>query len=574
MEVFFEISIIFVIAAIVALVMQILRQPLVLGHILTGIIVGPAVFDLIRNQETIQVFSQLGITALLFIIGLNLNPRIIREVGKVAVITGLGQILITTGLGYLIGRAFGQSPIIAFYIALAFTFSSTIIISKMLADRKDLWQLHGKIAIGLLLVQDIVATIFLLIISSIIQGGEVGDIIINTGLRGVVVGAVLCVVVIYVLPILTGIFARSKEFLFIFAIAWGIGLAAFFQALGLSIELGALIAGVALASSPYHYEISAKMSLMRDFFIVMFFILLGSQLSYGNISQFLGPIIVFSLFVIIVKPIIVMTIMGLLNYSKRTSFKAGLTVAQISEFSLVLVFLAIRAGHLPPEYLSLATIVGMITISISTVMLLYADELYVLLAPALSIFERSSFKKESRRKERYDAILFGCHRVGSDFLPSLEQWGGNYIVVDFDPAVIQTLTEKGIPNRYGDAGENAFLEDIDLKKLKLAISTIPDFETNLYLVQMIRDENPDAVLIALGHNIDEAEELYATGAHYVILPQFIGGNYAAMLVSKFGHDASEFKREREKHLKHLGERKDWKHVSALNKLLEQKEIGR
>lgn len=554
MEIFLEISIIIAIAAAVALVMQLLRQPLVLGHIITGIVVGPAVLNIIQSEEAIEVFSHLGITALLFIVGLSLSPRVIREVGKVSLIAGLGQVVFTTVIGYVIGIAFGFTPMVSLFLAVAFTFSSTIIISKLLSDKHDTNKLYGKIAIGMLLVQDVVATIVLIAIASSAGDGGITNVLVSTALKGILVGGSLYITSLYILPALTSVFAKSQEFLFLFSIGWGVGIAAIFYVLGLSVELGALAAGVTLASSPYHYEISAKMKLLRDFFIVMFFVLLGSQLSATNVMEFFWPIIIFSAFIIIGNPLIVMVIMGLLGYAKKTSFRTGLTVAQISEFSLIIIILGIQAGHIPAEYLTLTTIVGIITIATSTIMILYSDKLYYFLASILNIFERKRSIPERERKETYYAVLFGCHRVGSDFLPSILKLKKSYLVIDFDPQVVEDLKKRGVHAMYGDAEDNEMLEELRLDKAKLIISTIPDFEANDFLVSKVRKVNPKAVIITIAQRIKNAQKLYKDGASYVVMPHHMGGNYGAMLISKHGHDIKKFDIEKTKHLKHLKDR--------------------
>lgn len=554
MEAFLEVSVIIAIAAGVALVMQLLRQPLVLGHIISGILVGPAVLNLLRSEQALEVFSHLGVTSLLFIVGLSLSPKVIREVGRVSLIAGMGQVLFTTAIGYGIGLLFGFSAIVSLYIAIAFTFSSTIIISKLLSDKRDGNTLYGKISIGMLLVQDVIATFVLILIATTAQGGSPTEIVIETIVKGILLVGSLYIVSTYILPALTRVFASSQEFLFLFAIGWGVGLAALFHVFGLSVELGALAAGVTLAGSPYHYEISSKMKLLRDFFILMFFVLLGSQLSAANIMEFFWPIVAFSAFVLIGNPLIVMIIMGLMGYAKKTSFRAGLTMAQISEFSLIMLMLGIQAGHIPGEYLSLATIVGIVTIALSSILILNANALYRFFTPILGIFERKRPIRESDKKETYHTILFGCHRTGHDFLPSILRHKRSYLVVDFDPMVVNDLKQRGINIRYGDAEDNEFLDAINLEKAKLIVSTIPEFETNAFLLAKIRKQNKRCVVIVIAQRIKEAKALYADGASYVVMPHHMGGNYAAMLIEKHGHDPSKFNTEKEKHLKHLEDR--------------------
>jgi hypothetical protein len=249
-----------------------------------------------------------------------------------------------------------------------------------------------------------------------------------------------------------------------------------------------------------------------------------------------------------------MILMGLMKYTRKTSFYAGLTVAQISEFSFILVLRAVQDGYVPQEGLSLLTMVGIVTIAGSTIMLLNADAIYRRLAPLLRVFERRSAMPERHRRVAVDAILFGCHRVGSDFLATLKKLKLSFLVVDFDPAVIDRLKSQGIPCRYGDAGDDAFFDDLALSKLKIAISTIPDFDTNQFILEKARKANPSVVVVALAHTAAEANVLYRDGASYVIMPHFLGGNAAAMLVEKLGHRPEKYAVHRARHIKHLAGR--------------------
>ena len=357
MEVFIELSIIIGITVLIAGIMRLLKQPLIIGYILAGIIVSPYFLNIISSTETIKVFSQIGVALLLFIIGLSLSPKVIKEVGKVSLITGIGQIIFTSLIGFFISRALGFSIIVSAYIAIALTFSSTIIIMKLLSDKKDTERLYGKISIGFLLVQDIFVIILLMIIPILSNDLNITNISLGMIGGGILIIAGFFLTVIYILPNLSTFFAKSQEFLFLFSIGWGLGLAALFHHFGFSMEIGALIAGIALSMSPYNYEISSKMRPLRDFFIILFFILLGSQMVFGNISQLIVPAIIFSLFILIGNPLIVMILMGFMGYKKKVGFQAGLTVAQISEFSLILIALGVSSGNLTGEILSLVTIV-------------------------------------------------------------------------------------------------------------------------------------------------------------------------------------------------------------------------
>lgn len=550
MELFIELSIVFAAATGVAWLMQRLKLPLLLGYILTGMVAGPFVLNWISHPEDLAVFSKIGITALLFIVGLSLNPVAVRDVGKVSVVAGLGQLVFTAIVGYLIALGFGFDWLTALYIATALTFSSTIIVLKVLQDKRDLGKLYGRLAIGILLVQDLAATVTLVLVSSSAQGLSALTIL-EILIKLFALGAALWFVARFVLPKLTPSFARSQEFLLLFSVAWGMGIASLFAWLGFSIEVGALAAGVALATSPYHHEISAKMKLLRDFFLVMFFVILGAEISFGNVGALGIPILVLSLFVLIGNPLIVMAILGILGYRKKTSFYAGLALAQISEFSFVLIVLAHSFGHVSAEVVTLVTIVGLVTFTGSSILMNLSDWMYKRLQKPLGIFERKVTRSEKRSRQSPEAILFGFHRLGHDFLELLERRERPYVVVDFDPSVIKSLQARNVPCMYGDAADNEFLDEFDLSKTALIISTIPDLETNLFLLSKLRKKNRNAVFMSAGQSAEEAMVLYADGADYVILPHYLGGNYASLLIDKYGLDPEQIGREREKHMKHL-----------------------
>lgn len=550
MEIFFQLSVVLAIATVIAIVMQKLRLPLLLGHILTGVLAGPLVFHIFSKPDDIAVFAKLGITALLFIVGLSLNPRAVRDIGKAAIVVGLGQIFFTCLIGFLIAIGFGYGWIPALYIAVALTFSSTIIVLKILQDKRDLGKLHGRLAIGILLVQDLVATIALVLVSSSAQGFSALHLI-EIFIKLFALGAGLWFIARFILPKLTPIFARSQEFLLLFSVAWGMAIASLFAYLGFSIEIGALAAGVALATSPYHHEISAKMKLLRDFFLVLFFVVLGAELSFGNVQSLGVPILVFSLFVLIGNPIIIMTILGLMGYRRKTSFITGIALAQISEFSLVLILLAFSFGQVSAEIVTLVTVVGLITFTGSSLLMNGSERLFKILQIPLGLFERKTTKSEKRKKREPEALLFGFHRLGHDFLGLFERRGRPFIVVDFDPNVIKSLQSRNVPCMYGDAADNELLDEFDLTKANLMVSTIPDLETNLFLLAKLRKKNKEAVFMSAAQSAEEAMVLYADGADYVILPHYLGGNYASLLIEKYGLDSERIGREREKHMKHL-----------------------
>ena len=258
--------------------------------IITGIITGPYFLNIVNASDVVTTFSQMGIAFLLFIAGMSLNPRMIKTVGRVSIITGIGQIVFTSLIGFFIAKIFGFSDIVSLYIAVALTFSSTIIIVKLLSDKGDLNTLYGRISMGFLLVQDVVAILILMLISS--GGFDTSIVTVGSIVRGVLAVSLLAVFAVFALPKVVKIASKSQEYLLLLSIGWLLLVVLVFNYVGLSVEIGALLAGISLSVSPYHYEIKTRMNVLRDFFILFFFILLGSQMMLGDISKFLVPIAV------------------------------------------------------------------------------------------------------------------------------------------------------------------------------------------------------------------------------------------------------------------------------------------
>lgn len=552
MDIFLEISRLLAIATVVAGVMHFLRQPLIIGHIITGLLVGPAVFDLVQSEQTIQLFSHMGIALLLFIIGLGLNPKIIREVGKIAVVTGLGQILFTTMLAFLVATSLGLGTVPALYTAIAMAFSSTIIILKLLSDKRDTHRLYGKVATGFLLVQDVVAVTVLIIVSALTQEQALSEVLTQTIVAGVVFIGVIALIARYILPRLQNFLARSQEFLFLFSLGWGFGVAAIAQVIGFSIEIGALVAGVALANSSYAFEVSSRMRPLRDFFIVLFFIVLGSELHMSSIGTNVWPALVLSIVILVGNPIIVMSIMGILNFTRKTSFKAGLTVAQISEFSLILIILARDTGYISTQIVAMLTLVAIITIASSTYLIMYSDTVYEWLAPYLKIFERKNVRSEPDLGEEYDVVIFGFKTGSRSFIKGFQRLRKRYLVVDYDPEVVDMLVQEGIDAVYGDGNDTEFLEDLPLEKAKMIVITATDVTVNATIVSHVAHRHPDVLIIAKAEEAHEAQELYDKGASYVMMPHFLGSVEVSRRVKKHGVDAHEhFKRARNSHMAYI-----------------------
>lgn len=529
----FELAIVVLIAAVLGIVAKLLKQPIVLAYLATGISIGYFGFFNIQNGEVFSIFSDLGIMFLLFLVGLEINYTSLRLVGKTSLAVGLGQIIVTALFGYFISTGLGFIPLHAAYIAIALTFSSTVIVVKLLSDNGDSNSLYGKISIGILLVQDIIAIAILILLAGVkeSEGVYVWESLAFMILKGVILFAVIIWLGRKFFPPLFDRIARSQELLFLASLAWLFLLAAIVSKIGFSIEIAGFLAGLALANSSEHFEISHRIRSLRDFFILIFFVILGSSAIISNFAGLAIPIIVLSLFVLIGNPLIVLIIMGLMGHRRRTSFMTGVTIAQVSEFSLVLAALGLKLGHVTDQVVTLITSVAIITIALSTYLIMYGEKLYRRCEKVLKIFEKKKVKgiEYSEWGEEKSIVLIGCHRTGESIAFGLPR--NDLLIIDFDPDVIKKLKAKGYEVIYGDANDDEVLHNARVEDAKLVISTSPVLEDNITLIKKIRALSEKPKLVLRADTEHGAKVLYGHGADYVLLPNFTAGQYLGKTIS-------------------------------------------
>tara|TARA_Y100000310_G_scaffold195452_1_gene195450 strand:- start:212 stop:1924 length:1713 start_codon:yes stop_codon:yes gene_type:complete len=552
-EIFIQLGLILFTAFVVSYIVKKFNQPLVIGYIIAGVIISPFIIGTGVSKEVIQTFSEFGIAFLLFMVGMHLNPKVIKEIGGASLFIGLIQIVLTSTLGFFVALLLGFDVVSSAFIGIALSFSSTIIIMKLLSDKKQIDSLYGKLSIGILIIEDLVAIGILMYISSLSFGGNFESFAIRGLLSGVGLIVVLFIAGFLIIPKITKSIASSQELLFLFSITWAFVIAALFSYLGFSIAIGALVAGVILSISPYSLEITSRIRPLRDFFLIIFFIILGFNIELSNIGSVLPYVFIFSLLALVFKPLSLMTLSAFFGYTKRTNFLVGTTLAQISEFSLIVLTLGVSLGYVTSEILSIITLTAIVTITISTYGIMYSNEFYQKVSPFISFLERKRIKKERKIRSKYSAILFGYNRIGFSILRSLKKIKKNYLVVDFNPDTVSKLSNLNVPSVYGDSYDTDLLDELALDKIKIAVSTIPDFETNVILIQTIREVNPKAIVVVRAHEIRHALELYALGANYVLTPHFLGGEYVAKMIGDFQTDEKDYEREKNKHLKMLGE---------------------
>lgn len=554
--VFYEMAVLILLAAGIGFLGLMARQPLVVAFIAVGVLAGPDALGLVSSTEFIETLSQISIAVLLFLVGLKLDVGLVRNLGRVAVATGLGQVGFTAFFGFLICLALGIDWLTSIYIAVALTFSSTIIIVKLLSDKQEIGALHGKIALGFLIVQDIFVVLAMVTLSALgvglggNGGGFLDVLLVFVG--GAAMVAFVVAFIRYAADPLLRLISRSPELMVIFAVGWAAGLAAAGDALGFGKELGGLLAGVSLASTQYREAISSRLTSLRDFLLLFFFINLGAGLQLSTLGDQMGAAVILSLFVLIGNPLIVLAIMGYLGYRKRTGFLAGLTVAQISEFSLIFMAMGISIGHVGDSAMGLVTLVGLVTIALSVYMITWSHKLYEWLEPVLGIFERRGARREGEDADSasaarpHDFIVFGLGRYGCRIGNGLKKRGYSVLGVDFDPEALTNWREMGMDAAYGDATDPEFVAHLDLSRVRAVVSAVPrergplsEADPQLALLHGLQSANYRGKVFLSVQKAAEVDELLDKGASVILQPFDDAADYAVRQLTQGDAEAEE-----------------------------------
>ncbi|HOF50305.1 MAG TPA: cation:proton antiporter [Candidatus Colwellbacteria bacterium] len=536
---FTEIVLAIVLASLLGILMTLLKQPSVLGYILAGAIIGIFGFVSPGSLDVISSLASIGIAFLLFMVGLEMNLEKIRHLGKDIILLGTLQTIFVVILGFFVSRFIGFGTIPAIYIAFSLSFSSTIIIVKLLSEKKDLNSLYGRLVVGCMIFEDFLAILMIIFLEGVgaSSGTSFGGDFAITILKGAAlfIGTIL---LSRFMPKVLDYFGAKSETLFLFSLAWGLGIAALMDlpAIGLGIVVGGFLAGLSLASSAERYGISGKIRWIRDLFVLLFFVWLGSQMNLSLNGEILWRAGIFSAFVLVVCPIISMFVVSALGYKSRTAFFVGLTAAQISEFSLVVAMKGFELGHLSQNDVSVMVIVAVVTIIGSSYYVMHGEKLYALFKKPLKALEfrkvRESAVAGPVEGYKDHIILIGGHRLGENIVKSLIDIGEDFVVIDFDPQIVNSLKSRGLRVIYGDIAEDDVREAAGFQNARLVISTAPLFEDNIVVLETAHRSNPKAQVILRAESDADAKALYDRGADYVISPYFLGGEYLGKILGE------------------------------------------
>lgn len=567
MEIVKEITIIFGFACLLGVLASLLKLPLIVAYLATGIVIGPIGFNLIAFESdgmaTIQGLTNLGIAFMLFLVGLEIDIKQFKSASLSIVLVSFWQVLITFAAGSIISGLFGFNYISSLYIGIALAFSSTVIVVRNLSDTLQLKSLHGRMLVGILLVQDIIAILVLIFLNTSGAAFGIGSASI-TLLSVVIFGIAVYAIRILLLQSIFDIFSHTPELLFVSSIAWALFLSFLAQQLGFSLAIGAFIAGITLAPLPYAREIQGRIKWLRDFFIVLFFSLVGVTIEKSSASGLQLPILTLSILAVFGKMLIISTLMGLNGFRKRTTFITATYLSQISEFSIILIAVGISLKQIDSSVSSVVIYTALISMAVSSLLSANINGIYHHIVGFLRVFERPGHFRDDfhtlAQKMENHVILFGANRVGGPVLDKLNKLNYKTVVVDFDPSIIKKLRDKNIISIYGDMGDPEMLDNLFLDKAKMIISTVKDVIDTKTIVKKIKSVNKNATIFVTAQTAEEAIDLYFEGADYVILPHHLSGEFLADMIGQINENAPKTTEQ------FINRRKE-SHINELNKMI-------
>jgi len=518
-----NLGLIFLVIFLISSLFYLINQPLLISYLISGTLF--ANFFSLGERETsfLNSFANLGIIFLLFIVGLQLDLNFLKDISKKAIFIGLSQEILTIFIGLILILALGYSFEQALLISTALSFSSTAVVLKILSDKKELETLYGRLIIGFMIVQDIFALFIFFLLDLI----ELNFFRIDQ----IIISFFFLFVFFILLFLLNKIIKRFEEkitsnleYLFIFSLSYLLGAINLGNILNIGNEISAFAAGFSLANLAFSKEIVSRFKPLRDFFIILFFIKLGMNFPLFQLNfNFLYHLFILSFFVILINPLIVMIIMYFLKFPLKVNFVVSLSSGQVSEFSFVMADIAKNKNFFNENLIHLISGTGFVTIFISSYLLYFHELIFNKIKKFISFFEIKEKIDDKGKTFSYPLILLGADRMGSIILKNLEDLKEKILIIDYNPEIVKKLKKKNYNIIYGDVSEVDFLEELNFKKTKIVISTIPDLNTNLLISKFLKSENKEIKFISVANREKEKLELESSGCDLVFIPYSLGG---------------------------------------------------
>lgn len=553
-ELFTQLAIIVGFTTVVGIILHFLKQPLVAAYLLAGVLISFFQLVIVEPGGPLEFIPTIGVAFLLFLIGIELDFREVKALGKPIVLASVGQMAVTTVVVALLMSLFGFGPTEAAIIGLAISFSSTIVVIKLLVDKQEVTTLHGKVAIGILLVEDLAAVVSLMFLSlsdSIFSVGITSAYpIFSLFLKATILFLLVYITIRFAIDKFVTLIAKNQELLFFSAIAWCFAFIAVATALGFSLEIGAFLGGVSLAASPYRYQIVGRLKPLRDFFIALFFIDLGMRVSYASFIDNALYIGIFSAIALLLKPFIFTLVLSALGFRRFTTYHASTTLSQISEFSVILVIAAAQRGIVNSQMVSVLAATTIITIFISSIFVNQNHKLYKVFWGIMGVFERKANRsvRLPHRNLKDHIILIGAHRAGEPVLTYLRErvTDSDLLIVDYNPQIVRFLEQEKIPVLFGDIADPDILDQLHMAKAKLVVSTIRELKDNLLVLETGKRDKSGAKFIMAATDGEEAELLYKHGADEVVVPLQLEGLRIVRSLEKYWQDETYFQKIKDK----------------------------
>ena len=533
-SIFTELALILTLACVFGLLTLRMKLPVVVAYLLAGVALS---FFESADASVLYELPEIGIAFVLFLVGMELNFNEIRSLGRPIIFATLVQVALSSVVGFWIAGLFGFTGAEAVLLGTALAFSSTIVIVKTLLEKRDLASLYGKLSVGILLIEDLIAIFLMTAISTnLLQFGftlgDVGPLLVFFAKALAFIG-IAFLASHYVLNRVFDVFARSTEMLFLAAVTWCFVVTSLAVVSGFSVVIGAFIAGIALATSPYELQIQGKIKPLRDFFVALFFVYVGAQVDVRYIIDAWPMTLAFAAIALFIKPLIYLAGLSIFGFRKHTLFQTALNMTQVSEFSLIVLLLGFEFGLVSPFGMSVIAGAAVISIMVSSILIANSDALYKLLKPFVGIFQRVKERDIPHTVGPADlsghVVVIGADRVGHSVVEHLKKAGIPLLVLDYNPKVVRQLRSEGIYTIYGDVSDPEILEHLELSEAKLVISTASGLVDNKTLLETCRRKKIPATIVVRAAEPEHEAVFRELGAHYVILPEKVSGDF---LVSK------------------------------------------
>jgi Kef-type K+ transport system membrane component KefB/ActR/RegA family two-component response regulator len=549
----FDIAVIIVFATIIAFIIRLFKQPLILGYILAGVVLGPSFLGLIKNEEIIFALSEIGIAFLLFFIGLEMDLKKLKQVGFFASLGTIIQVVLTFIAAFFISTYLGLNSMTATILGFIVAFSSTSVVVKLLSDKEQIDTLHGRLALGLLLMQDIIVIFLLSVISTSDHFSAMA--LVSSFIKGILLFGIALFMSGKVFPKLFEAAAAHKEMILLLALTTCFLFSTMAAYFGFSIAVGAFIAGISIAPLRYSLNIQGMVSPLKDFFATIFFVSLGLQLRFGGFVDNMLPIFgALILLVVVGKPLLILIIALLFGYEKRAASLTALSLGQVSEFSLIIAALALNLGMIGRDIFSLTILLVVASIVTTTYISKTENKIYSKLSwffNAISFIVPAVKVQKKVRVKKKDVVLFGAHRMGEIFLETFQKMKKKVLVVDYNPDIIRALEKRGVTCIYGDIANEEILKAAKLGDVKFVVSTVRTEEDNLQMINFMKENNNKAKIIVVAEHIYQALELYDAGADYVIVPHIVSGEKATVLMKDLLKGSKKVEKIKKDHIKHI-----------------------